>query len=153
MPGMGGMGMAPAIPAQAGYAQGEDESLASNMLAAQLQNMELSAPDEVVKLSRGVSAGATEGLAVEYAIPGRISIESRRDQQMFHIATLDLAADFRYIAVPLLTDYVYQTAECINTSDYPLLEGRLCLALGDVRRCRALLRSEPPAEPAGEADG
>jgi len=50
------------------------------------------------------TAGATEGLAVDYAIPGRITIESRRDQQMFHIATLDLGAAFFYAAVPLLSE-------------------------------------------------
>jgi hypothetical protein len=113
----------PAIPAQSGYAPAQDEAFAANLLAAQLQNVELTAPDDVVRLSRTSVVATSEGVAVEYPIPGRITIESRKDQQMFHIATLDLAATSYYSAVPLLTDYVYQSAECVNTSDYPLLPG------------------------------
>lgn len=127
---------APAVPAQAGETGGlpglpgqgnmppvVEDLVAVNLVAARLQNMELAAPDEVVRMSRTVVGGATEGLAVDYPIPGRISIESRRDQQMFHIATLDLAATFYYTAVPLLSDYVYQAVECVNTSEVPLLPG------------------------------
>lgn len=126
--GMGGMGMgpggmAPAPPAQRGMLPIDDGTLYANLYAAQLQNMELAAPDEVVKLSRAMGAQATEGLAVDYPIPGKISIQSRKDQQMFQLAELDLKAKFSYSAVPLLTDYVYQSVESVNTSEYPLLPG------------------------------
>jgi uncharacterized protein (TIGR02231 family) len=42
---------------------------------------------------------------------------------MFRIAALDLKSDFYYTAAPLLTDYIYQAVEAVNTSDYPLLPG------------------------------
>ena len=113
-----------AIPAQPGAGQAEDEAyLQANLLAARLQNIELAAPDEVVKLSRSGGADVAEGLAVEYAIPGSVSLQSRRDQQMFHIATANLDGRFYYTAAPLLTDYVYQAAEAVNSSEYPLLPG------------------------------
>lgn len=125
MPGMtgaaGGMEQ-PAPPAQVAMPSADDEYLNANLFAAQLQNVELTAPDEVVRLSR-VIGGATEGLAVDYPIEGAVSIQSRRDQQMFLIARLDLKADFSYTAVPLLTDYVYRAAECVNSSDLALLAG------------------------------
>ena len=110
-------------PGRQGMPSANEQFLAANVFAARLQNVELTAPDEVVRLSRAMGISTTEGLAVDYPIPGPISIQSRKDQQMFHIANLDLEADFNYVAVPLLTDYVYQCVECVNTSDYPLLAG------------------------------
>ncbi len=118
---MGGGMMGPAPPAF--QAPSEDDALNANVFAAQLQNIELTAPDEVVRMSRAMGATGAEGLAVDYPIPGLISIPSRRDQQMLSIAKLDLKATFNYVAVPLLTDYVYRTVECVNDSDYPLLAG------------------------------
>jgi len=124
-PGMGpGMGM-PGGPATPPATQGgaDDDLLGLNYLAAQLQNTELTAPDEVIKTARILGGGRTEGMSVDYPIPGAISIESRRDQQMFHIATVDLKPQLIYTAVPLLTDYVYRSVECTNASEYPFLPG------------------------------
>ena len=122
MPGAGGYMVAP--PAQPGMEFAlADAFLNENALAAQLQNIELTASDEAVRMSKAMAAEDTEGLAVDYDIPGRVSLQSRRDQQMFRIATLDLKADFYYTAVPLLTDYVYQAVDAVNTSDTPLLPG------------------------------
>jgi hypothetical protein len=122
MPGAGGLAAAP--PAQPGMEFAAGEAFVNeNALAAQLQNVELQASDEAVRMSKAMAAEDTEGLAVDYDIPGRVSLQSRRDQQMFRIATLDLKADFYYTAVPLLTDYVYQAVDAVNTSDTPLLPG------------------------------
>jgi len=94
-----------------------------NVLAGKLQNLELSAGDEDIRQARAVRLGETEGLAVAYSLPGTVSLQSRNDQQMFRIATLDLKADSYYYAVPLLSDFVYLTADAVNASDYPLLPG------------------------------
>ncbi|MBN1421710.1 MAG: mucoidy inhibitor MuiA family protein [Planctomycetes bacterium] len=109
-------------------AQQEDQPaaqdfLGDNVTAAQLQNLELAAPDDVVGMSKGIAGGEDEGLAVDYPMPGRISLRSRRDQQMFRIASLDLSAKAYYVAVPLLSEYVYQAVEAVNSSDVPLLAG------------------------------
>jgi uncharacterized protein (TIGR02231 family) len=100
-----------------------EAELGANVLAARLQNLELAAPDEVVKAARKSRNGLAEGLAVDYAIPGSVSVQSRNDQQMFRIALLELPSEFYYTAVPLLTDYVYQAAQATNTSDTTLLPG------------------------------
>jgi hypothetical protein len=113
-----------APPASLATQWDETEGLVqSNLLAARLQNLELNAPDEAVRGARSAGALETEGLAVDYEIPGQVSLQSRRDQQMFLVAAPELKAGFYYTAVPLLTDYVYQAAEAVNTSDWPLLAG------------------------------
>ncbi len=120
-PGMGMPGMGPTPPATQ---SGADEDIFDlNLLAARLQNTELTAPDEAVKTARILGAGRVEGMSVDYPIEGQISIESRRDQQMFHIATVDLTPQLVHTAVPLLTEYVYRSVECTNASDYPFLPG------------------------------
>ena len=118
-PGMAGP-QGPAIPGQG--APGTN-GWQQNVLAGQLQNLELSARDEDIRQARAVRLGETEGLAVAYSLPGTVSLQSRSDQQMFRIATLDLKADSYYYAVPLLSDFVYLTADAVNASDYPLLPG------------------------------
>jgi len=100
-----------------------EDFLGGNVFAAQLQNLELAAPDEVIQMSKRMAGGAEEGLAVDYPMPGRMSLQSRRDQQMFRIAALDLAAKAYFVAVPLLSEYVYQAVEAVNSSDVPLLAG------------------------------
>lgn len=118
---MGMPGMGPTPPATQ---SGADEDIFDlNLLAARLQNTELTAPDEAVKTARILGAGRVEGMSVDYPIEGQISIESRRDQQMFHIATVDLTPQLVHTAVPLLTEYVYRSVECTNASDYPFLPG------------------------------
>jgi len=114
---------APKPPGLTGLGQAEDEFLAANVLAAHLQNVELTAADEAVKMAKTMEGEATEGLAVDYPVSERISLQSRQDQQMFRIATLDLPATFYYTAMPLLTDYVYQAVEAVNDSETPLLPG------------------------------
>jgi hypothetical protein len=129
--GLGGNGpaSAPAPVAampQAAMPQGQgdaDATLGANVLAARLQNLELAAPDEVVKAARKMKTGIAEGLAVDYALPGKVSLASRADQQMFRIALLNLPADFYYTSVPLLSNYIYQAAAAVNNTDTTLLPG------------------------------
>lgn len=125
-----GPGAADGMPGRAGGGFGgmvlpaDDMNLAmleANILAAQLQNLELSAADEVITGAR--RSGETGALAAEYEMPGQVSLQSRDDPQMLRITGIDLAAKFSYTAVPLLSDYVFQAVEATNTSDVPLLAG------------------------------
>jgi len=65
----------------------------------------------------------TEGISVTYDLPGRLTLPSRSDQQLVTIATIATEADFRLVATPLLTDYVYLQADVSNHSDTILLPG------------------------------
>ena len=120
-PGMvgGGGAMGPSGALPTGTA---DESLLSaNLLAAQLQNLELSASEEAVREARRLPDA--NALAADYAMEGKVTLQSRNDPQMLRIATIEMPAEFYYTAVPLLSDYVYQAIEVTNSSDYPLLSG------------------------------
>lgn len=65
----------------------------------------------------------TEGVSVMYAMPGKLSLPSRSDQQLLTIATVNAKSDFTLVATPLLTDYVYLQGEILNDSDIIFLPG------------------------------
>ncbi|MCC7494904.1 MAG: mucoidy inhibitor MuiA family protein [Fimbriimonadaceae bacterium] len=93
-----------------------------NILAAQLQQLELAASDDAVRVARRAGS-KTEGLAVDYELPGKVSVQARLDQQIFRIAALDLKPQTYYTAVPIFSDYVYQAVATTNTSGLALLPG------------------------------
>lgn len=64
-----------------------------------------------------------EGVSVTYTLPGRLTLPSRSDQQLVTIVTIVAKAEFRLVATPLLTDYVYLQADVSNASDTVLLPG------------------------------
>jgi len=113
MPGSGA-----ALPTGPGFDQVE-----SNMTAAKLQQLELAASDETIAGAKRESGQGNEGLAVDYPLPGKVSVRSRSDQQMFRIAAAELQAKLAYTAVPLLSDFVYLSAEARNSSGQALLTG------------------------------
>ena len=95
---------------------------AANEWANRLQIMDLVAGKDV--LAAGRTIGSLDStLSVNYALPSAISIPSRRDQQMIQIAMLKLQADFYYQAAPVLSPYVYEQADILNTSEIALLSG------------------------------
>lgn len=93
-----------------------------NVWANRLQITDLTARRDLLLAGRDL-AMSDESISVNYALDGRISIPSRSDQQMIQIAALKLQGSFYYQAVPLLTSYVYQQADIVNTSDVALLSG------------------------------
>ena len=107
--------------AQAGERLNED--WAANKYANQLQLLDLVGSREALLSNPKDSLIAGGALAVTYALPGELSVASRDDQQMVRIASLKLKGDFYYLAVPVLTPYVYQQADIVNTSDVALLSG------------------------------
>ncbi len=94
----------------------------ANVLAARLQQLELTASDDAIRGARRAGS-ASEGLAVDYPLPGKVSLQSRDDQQVFRIAALDLKPSFYYTAVPLLSNFVYRAVEAVNSSQVALLPG------------------------------
>jgi hypothetical protein len=99
-----------------------DQDYAVNTAANKMQFVDLVAGKDVLMAGRQGRA-VDEMLSVNYALPGKISIPSRSDQQMIQIASLKLEGEFYYLGVPLLTPYVYQNADIVNTGDLALLAG------------------------------
>jgi len=95
----------------------------NNVVAARMQNLELSAPDEIVEAARKTEAPISELLAVSYPLPARVVVPSRNFQQMFRLTKLYLPVNFYYTAAPLLADCVYQSADATNSSKFALLPG------------------------------
>jgi uncharacterized protein (TIGR02231 family) len=67
---------------------------------------------------------------VTYHLAARLTIPSRNDEQVIEVAKLDLAPDYFYKAVPILTPHVYRLADLTNTSQYVLLPGEATMYLG-----------------------
>jgi uncharacterized protein (TIGR02231 family) len=92
-----------------------------NTAAALDQSFELFNPEAAMK--RGCSLAVREGPTVTYHLSSRLTVPSRPDEQVLEVARIDLAPDYYYKAVPLLTSHVYRQADLTNRSKYVLLPG------------------------------
>jgi len=94
----------------------------NNLLANDRQLIELCEP--IDKLAPMLfKPTPAQGLSISYTIEGRVSLQSRADQQMTRIMQSEHDADFYHVANPVLTQFVYREAEVENTSGRDLLEG------------------------------
>jgi len=64
-----------------------------------------------------------EGPSVAYKLDTKISIPSRNDEQILEVVRFDLAPEYFYKAVPVLTSHVYKQANLTNKSKFVLLPG------------------------------
>ena len=64
-----------------------------------------------------------EGIVVTYQLGSRTSLPSRSDRQLIQIAALPVKGEFYKMAIPVLTNYVYDEASLTNTSNMVLLAG------------------------------
>jgi uncharacterized protein (TIGR02231 family) len=64
-------------------------------------------------------------------------LPSRNDEQTLEVARVELAPDYFYKAVPVLTPHVYRQASLTNKSDFVILPGQATMYLGAdfVGRC------------------
>ena len=83
--------------------------------------------DKQAELAAG---GGKEGPSVTYHLATKLSIPSRNDEQVVQVARVDLAPDYFYKAVPVLTPHVYRLANLTNKSDYILLPGEATMYIG-----------------------
>jgi hypothetical protein len=68
-------------------------------------------------------AGNNEGPSVTYHLSARLTVPSRNDEQVLEVAKLDMAPEYFFKAVPVLTPHVYRQANLTNKSRYVLLPG------------------------------
>jgi uncharacterized protein (TIGR02231 family) len=106
--------------------QGDNRMLFEmNKWANEAQSIELLGGNDAVSAARG----SDEGLAVSYQIVGRVSLDSRVDQQLLQVAALDLEGRNYFVASPVLSSYVFRHADITNSSALALLAGELAVYL------------------------
>lgn len=100
----------------------------NNTAAALEQTAELLALDDD---DRGKAAHeAQEGPSVTYHLKANLTVPSRNDQQLIEVARIELAPDYFYKTVPILSPHVYRLANLTNTSDHVLLAGEATMYQG-----------------------
>jgi hypothetical protein len=71
-----------------------------------------------------------EGPSVTYHLAAKLSVPSRNDEQVIEVARLDMAPEYFYKAVPVLSPHVYRQANLTNKSKYILLPGEATMYNG-----------------------
>jgi uncharacterized protein (TIGR02231 family) len=99
-----------------------------NTAAALDQSWELFNPEAAV--NRGCSLAVREGPTVTYHLTTRLTVPSRNDEQVLEVARIELAPEYYYKAVPILTSQVYRLADLTNKSRYVLLPGEATTYIG-----------------------
>jgi hypothetical protein len=106
----------------------DDGFFASNSAAALEQTNELL---DMGDAGAGMKDAAfREGPSVTYRLANRLTVPSRTDQQLIEVARIELAPDYFYKAVPVLTQHVYRLARLTNTSEHVLLPGEATMYQG-----------------------
>lgn len=75
-------------------------------------------------------AGRNEGPSVTYHLAARLTVPSRNDEQVLEVTRLEMAPEYFYKAVPVLTPHVYKQANLTNKSKYVLLPGEATMYNG-----------------------
>jgi hypothetical protein len=79
---------------------------------------------------RSIPPGPREGPSVIYHLKSKLTVPSRNDEQLIEVARIELAPDYFYKAVPILTPHVYRLANVANKSEYVLLPGEATMYVG-----------------------
>lgn len=98
-----------------------DDSL--NDIACRIQVLEWGAPGDMKKSREKIAKPTVDSVSVTYQLAGHTSLPSRSDRQLIQIASMQMRGDFYKLAVPLLTDAVYDEAVITNAGTMVLLAG------------------------------
>jgi uncharacterized protein (TIGR02231 family) len=103
----------------------KDASRYINDAAASEQNRELMQSREEILANKDRRAGqdANSGPSVTYHLKNKMTVPSRRDEQVLEVAKIGMAPEYYYKAVPVLNKHVYRLANLTNKSEYVLLPG------------------------------
>jgi hypothetical protein len=96
----------------------------------QARDLVLVADEKKTGAGHLASSNKNEGPSVTYALPHRISVPSRNDEQVLEVARIDMMPDFFYKAVPILSPHIYRQANLVNKSKYVLLPGEATMYNG-----------------------
>jgi hypothetical protein len=86
--------------------------------------------DEIVLAKRELGEAVNDGPSVTFRLRTKLTLPSRNDVQTLEVARIELAPEFFYKAVPVLTPHVYREATLTNKSDFVLLPGEATMYLG-----------------------
>jgi hypothetical protein len=103
----------------------QDASRYINEAAASEQNRELmqSKKEVLANKDRRPAPSANDGPSVTYHLKNKMTVPSRRDEQVLEVTRISMAPDYYYKAVPILNKHVYRLANLTNKSEYVLLPG------------------------------
>jgi hypothetical protein len=102
-----------------------------NYAAALQQARDLVVLADEKTVNRGfVPRNDNEGPSVTYHLQSKLTVPSRNDEQVVEVTKFDLASDYCYKAVPVLTRHVYRQANLTNTSKFVLLPGEATMYTG-----------------------
>lgn len=106
---------------------------AINEAAALEQTDELLNPmaNDVNRLVQGgAPVNPREGPSVTYHLKSKLTVPSRSDEQLIEVSRIELAPDYFYKAIPVVTSHVYRLANLTNKSEYVLLPGEATMYVG-----------------------
>jgi len=106
-------------------AKGKAAEAELNRAAVSNQMIELRADKDALQTLKvqARKMARTEGVSVSYALPGKMTMPSKSEQQLVGITAFEGKADFIMTGTPVLTDYVYVQADVANDSTVIMLAG------------------------------
>lgn len=90
-----------------------------NQTANDLQLLEVIAGDELAEAEAVVSSP----LSFSYELKQAVSVDSRSDQQLVRIMQTNVKGELYYLAMPVLSEFIYREALLTNNTGYDLLAG------------------------------
>ncbi len=102
------------------------------LMALPTMEMELAEEKGIPKRAEYESAAPQiVGENVVFNVPGRKTIPSDGQRHQVMVAEITLDASKKFVAVPKVSERVYLTAHCKNTTDYLLLPGEVAVFQGN----------------------
>jgi hypothetical protein len=101
-----------------------------NYAGALVQARDLVLNPEGRVAKQALARARNEGPSVTYHLNARLSVPSRDDEQVLEMTRIDLAPEYFYKAIPVLTPHVYRQANLTNKSKYVLLPGEATMYNG-----------------------
>jgi len=96
----------------------------------QARDLALSLEEKGMPSSGKNRSGSNEGPSVTYHLNTRLTVPSRNEEQAIEVVRIDMAPDYFYKAVPVLTPHIYRQANLVNKSKYVLLPGEATMYNG-----------------------
>jgi uncharacterized protein (TIGR02231 family) len=86
------------------------------------------------------------GIALQYVVPGRVSLASGEAAKKIELTRTELAAEFSYYALPRASQQAFLTGRLVNTSEMVLLAGGGNTYVGDEYTGSTWLSATAPQE-------